>query len=117
MLTNKIRKRVFEQICFFINHAGFEVISIGGTQNHVHILIQVNNNIDLSGVIRFVKCKSSKFANTINGDDIFAWRKGYSVFSVTPGIVSKVVNYIENQEKHHRVFELEKELDLMQVLK
>lgn len=31
----------------------------------------------------------------------FQWRRGYGAFSVSESQISKVVNYIVNQEKHH----------------
>ena len=32
----------------------------------------------------------------------FAWQRGYGAFSVGPGDQESLLNYIDNQEEHHR---------------
>ena len=32
----------------------------------------------------------------------FAWQSGYGVFSVSPSHMEALLEYIENQEEHHR---------------
>ena len=34
----------------------------------------------------------------------FAWQNGYGVFSVSQSIVDKTLDYISNQEMHHKQF-------------
>jgi hypothetical protein len=33
---------------------------------------------------------------------LFRWQEGYGAFSYSRSQISNVVNYIENQEEHHR---------------
>ena len=57
-----------------------------------------------------VKKQSSKWMKT-NGPDYadFYWQDGYAIFSVNPSELDVGVNYIKNQEEHHknRVFQNE----------
>ena len=43
----------------------------------------------------------------------FCWQVGYGAFSVSPPQVARVVNYIHNQERHHRRMSFEDEIDSM----
>ncbi len=50
-----------------------------------------------------VKSHSSKWIKT-KGDDYkkFYWQDGYGAFSVIPSEVAVVINYIANQQAHHK---------------
>ena len=48
-----------------------------------------------------LKRESSKWAKT-KGLSNFNWQNGYGGFSVSPGHVEVLCDYIENQEEHHR---------------
>lgn len=50
-----------------------------------------------------LKSHSSKWIKT-KGEPYqkFYWQDGYGAFSVNPGEVEIVINYIENQREHHR---------------
>ena len=43
----------------------------------------------------------------------FAWQQGYGAFSVSSSHVSRVITYIDNQEKHHQKFTFEQEFITM----
>ena len=50
-----------------------------------------------------IKQDSSKWINTkgfINGK--FSWQAGYGAFSYAKSQLPNVINYIKNQEEHHR---------------
>ena len=71
--------------------------------DHVHILIGLKPNISISDLARDIKAGSSKFINDnkwINGK--FNWQEGFGAFSYSKSQVDTVVNYILNQEEHHK---------------
>jgi hypothetical protein len=39
----------------------------------------------------------------------FYWQRGYGAFSVSPGRVSAVIEYVANQEAHHRTRSFQEE--------
>ena len=43
----------------------------------------------------------------------FAWQTGYGVFSVSQSNVYEVMNYIKNQETHHRTLTFQEEYRLL----
>jgi REP element-mobilizing transposase RayT len=71
--------------------------------DHVHILIGMRPTQALSDLMKQVKQDSSKWIKNkgyVKGK--FSWQAGYGAFSYTKTQVPKVINYIKNQEEHHR---------------
>jgi putative transposase len=61
----------------------------------------------LSKAVQALKTNSSKWMN--DQGMRFAWQEGYSAFSVSVSSTPAVVNYIRNQENHHRKISFEDE--------
>jgi len=85
----------------------FDLHAIGGTQNHVHVLLTLPAGRNLSDVLRDIKANSSRFIRTTNR--LFAWQDGYAAVSVSPSQIARVKKYIGNQAEHHRVRRFEDE--------
>jgi putative transposase len=79
---------------------GFEIIAIGGTDNHIHALISVPAGMHLVDVVRDLKANSSRFMKS--NVPRFSWQDGYAAISVSPSQVATVRDYIANQAEHHR---------------
>ena len=86
---------------------GADILAIGGTANHVHMLLALPSSLTIAQLMRDLKANSSRHLNEIQSG--FAWQDGYAAISVSPSQVENVRNYIETQEKHHvrRSFESE----------
>ena len=87
---------------------GFKALAIGGTDDHVHVLISLPSTMPLAKAVQLLKGGSSKWMND-SGVGGFAWQEGYGGFSV--GISQQVdtISYINAQGEHHhkRGFESE----------
>ncbi len=81
-------------------NCGFDILSIGGTSNHIHILLALPPRRNLVETIRDLKANSSRFMkNEVQG---FAWQDGYSALSVSPSQIQAVKRYIAGRPEHHR---------------
>jgi hypothetical protein len=71
----------------------------------------MSKNWKLSEFIRELKRDSSKWVK-MQGEDLknFYWQRGYGAFSVSPGHVELLKEYIANQEAHHRSETFQEEL-------
>lgn len=70
---------------------------------HVHLLIGMKPNLALSDLVRDVKAGSSKFINEqrwVRGK--FHWQEGFGAFSYGHSQLDKIIQYINDQEKHHQ---------------
>ena len=78
-------------------------IKVGGVADHVHILCRLAKTGSVATLIGHLKRDSSKHAKTISPRlKQFQWQAGYGAFSISPGHVDALVQYIANQEDHHR---------------
>ena len=80
-------------------NAQINVVAIGGTKNHVHLLLEMPKTRSVADVMRELKANSSaRLRRSMPG---FAWQDGYGAISVSPTAVRAVRQYINGQEKHH----------------
>ena len=78
-------------------------ISIGGVEDHVHILSMLSRTCEAAEMVKEVKRSSSLWLKTKNPDlSDFAWQNGYGIFSIGQSQVETVQDYIAGQEEHHR---------------
>ncbi len=77
-----------------------EVKGIGGTNDHVHVLMALPPKIAVATMVCKLKASSSKWMS--DEGHLFAWQEGYGVFSVSVSNLTAVSEYIERQEEHHR---------------
>ena len=78
-------------------------LRIGGVEDHVHILCRFGRTITIADLHRELKRESSKWMkeqSTALSD--FHWQSGYGAFSISPSHVDRLIQYIENQEAHHK---------------
>ena len=95
--------RIFEYIGGIIKNINGVPITIGGVENHVHVLATLPKTMALTDFVRTIKANSSKWIKQI--DDYYAqfcWQDGYGAFSVSPSLLDTAIKYICNQEEHHK---------------
>lgn len=87
------------------------LLNIGGTANHVHLLLRLKPDMSISKIVQSMKAISSKWVH--ERPDLprgFGWQTGYGAFSVSESQARAVRRYIEHQEEHHRQASYEEEL-------
>lgn len=87
-------------------------MEIGGTENHVHILMSFPPDKSAVDFVRTVKTNSSKWLRKDLSLNFFGWQNGYGLFSVSYSELKKVKNYILNQAAHHKKMSLNEEFIL-----
>jgi putative transposase len=79
---------------------GFKAIAIGGTSNHIHILLSLLATMPLAKAVQLIKGASSKWMN--DRGHTFAWQEGYGAFTVGVSGQAATIRYINSQQEHHR---------------
>lgn len=82
--------------------AGGIAIAIGGTADHIHLLIGLKATHRLADVVKDIKVVSSKWVHTELNVRMFGWQNGYGGFTVGTSQLERVRKYVLNQEEHHR---------------
>jgi len=80
---------------------GFKALIVGGTANHVHILLSLPATIPLAKAVQLVKGSSSRWMNE-NHTKGFSWQEGYGAFTVGVSQRPRTIDYIKRQAEHHR---------------
>ncbi|MCA1629524.1 MAG: IS200/IS605 family transposase [Acidobacteria bacterium] len=75
---------------------------VGGTGDHVHLLIGLRATHRLADVLREIKQSSSRWVHETLGARGFGWQEGYGAFTVSASNLARVRSYVARQEEHHR---------------
>lgn len=79
-----------------------QLLEIGGTNDHVHILAGFHPTATISYMLQHMKGNASKWVNERKlHSKRFEWQTGYGAFTVSQSQVPAVRRYIQKQEKHH----------------
>ena len=103
LLTEPFRQRAHSYIATVLADMGCRGITVGGVEDHVHILCLFSKAFSTSDVLKNVKQESSKVIKTFDSSlSEFRWQAGYGLFGVSPHDFETVRNYVNRQVEHHR---------------
>ncbi len=83
--------------------------AIGGTADHVHLLVGLRATHVLAAFVKDIKQTSSRWIHESINLKNFAWQPGYSAFTVSVSNCGTVKEYIANQAEHHRIKSFQEE--------
>jgi putative transposase len=75
--------------------------AIGGMSDHVHVAISIPPKLSVATLIGQLKGASSHYINQRYADGSFMWQAEYGVLSFSETSLSRIVDYVNNQKKHH----------------
>jgi len=86
----------------------FKALVVGGTENHVHLLLSLPPHMPLAKAMQLIKGASSRWLNETHTKG-FAWQEGYGAFTVGISQKADTIAYIQSQAEHHRKRTFEEE--------
>ena len=101
LITPEWRSSLHEYLGGTVRGLGGVATSIGGVEDHVHLLLSLNATDAIAGFVRELKKASSIWSATGHCPE-FRWQEGYAAFTVSASLQGKVRLYIESQAEHHR---------------
>ena len=109
-LDAPMRPRVHAYLATLVRDMGCLCQEVGGTEDHIHILLALGKDVAPKTIPEKIKMESSKFVKTL-GDEYrdFYWQGGYGMFSVGPTRIRDVKKYIQTQEEHHKKMTFQEE--------
>jgi putative transposase len=102
LIHPKRKEGLHKYITGIITKAGQKLIAIHAMPDHVHILLGLKPDIAPSDLIGSIKTGSTNHINEqrwVAGR--FSWQEGFGAFSYSHSQLTRVINYIHNQERHH----------------
>ncbi len=103
VIKNTWKEELYKYICGIVKNKKQKLYIINGMPDHIHILLGINPDISISELMKTIKSNSSKFINEkkfVSGK--FQWQEGYGAFSYGQSQLPILINYIKNQEEHHK---------------
>ena len=102
-LSDQARPRLFDYMGGIGQRTGAGVRTLGGAEDHVHVLVELAPDSAVSDFVRTLKANSSRWLRrAAPGFDGFTWQAGYSSFTVSESAAPDIAAYIRDQARHHR---------------
>ncbi|MDQ1329442.1 MAG: REP-associated tyrosine transposase [Candidatus Poribacteria bacterium] len=109
-INPEVKERLWAYMGGIAKENNMKALIVGGTSNHIHILLEIPSTINIAKAIQLIKGGSSKWvSDTFPTLKNFSWQEGYGAFSISVLGIQDTVSYIQNQEKHHQVKTFEEE--------
>ena len=109
-LDSDVRPRMHAYLATICRDLGAEFVKVGGVADHVHIVTTLPRTVSQAQIIEQMKTASSKWIKTLEARyHGFFWQGGYGIFSVSPGQLDAVSQYIGTQQEHHRTRSFQEE--------
>lgn len=93
------------------------VHAIGGTEDHIHLIVSIPPNLSIADFVQQIKGSSYHQMNQVlmSSEAKFASQRGYGVFSLGRKQLNDALAYVKNQKQHHLqgtiIASLERETD------
>lgn len=103
LILSSFKVELMKYITGIIRIKGNKLLAINTMPDHLHIFLGLNPKNSISELVKGIKIPSGDFINDkkwLRGK--FHWQEGYGAFSYSHSQIDKVVNYVLDQEKHHK---------------
>jgi putative transposase len=102
-LNRDVRPRMHAYVAAVCRDLGGDALLVGGVADHLHIVTTLPRTVSQAALVETVKKTSSKWLKELDSKYRgFYWQRGYGAFSVSPSQVDAVLQYVTDQEEHHR---------------
>lgn len=109
-LIKEHRPELFQYIYGLLQKKRCHLYRINGVEDHLHILTHLHPSVALANLVKDIKLASTEFIK--RGDlfpDFNGWQDGYGAFTYSIKAKNSLIQYIKNQEEHHRDVTFEEE--------
>jgi putative transposase len=101
-ITTELEQRLHAYMGGIARDNRMPALSIGGVEDHVHLLLSLPPTMALAKAMQVIKGCSSKWINdTFPNAQDFEWQEGYGAFSISVSGQADTMAYIANQKVHH----------------
>ena len=109
-IDEELATRLWPYLGGLVRKNGVKALTVGGTEDHVHMLLSIPPTLSLAVTIQRIKGASSRWIHeTFRDRQTFQWQEGYAAFSVGQSMIQRTRHYIETQAEHHRTSTFEEE--------
>jgi putative transposase len=102
-LTENIRESLISHIINNSKSGNIYLECVNGWIDHLHILISLGKDQNISKITQLLKGESSHWLNQLYFKGRFKWQDDYYAVSIGESAIGSLKKYILNQKEHHRV--------------
>ena len=115
LITDDLEQHLYGYIIGKAHALGCITHAIGGVEDHIHDIVSIPPRLSISEFVQRIKGSSAYHINhgDVNYAGKFGWQRGYGVFSMGSKQLEWAINYVRNQKKHHREWEIVSHLEKM----
>lgn len=97
------RREVYNYMWGILRNNNCHVYRIGGTHDHLHLLFSLHTTVCLADLIRDLKTATTSWIKNNNIYQSFpGWQDRYGGFTQSHAEHRKLIQYIRNQQEHHK---------------
>ena len=101
-LVESIEKPLYAAMTKKCRELGCAPLALGGTDDHVHMLVSLAPTIAVASLVKEIKGASAHLAtHALLHNEPFQWQRGYGAFSLRKTDLPTVRDYILQQKRHH----------------
>lgn len=102
IIAAEIQPRLWAYMGGVARKREMKALGVGGTDDHVHLLLSLPSSLPVAKAMREIKSESSHWMRATCGAADFEWQEGYGAFSVGWAQIDTTLSYIARQHEHHR---------------
>lgn len=102
LIPAELEPQLWDCIAVSARRLGMKALAVGGTADHIHILLSLPATVALATAVQQIKAATSKWLRERCQQTDFAWQEGYAAFSIGSDQVDATIVYINRQPEHHR---------------
>jgi putative transposase len=111
MIPERIESDLYAYVGGICRGRDSRLLAIGGTADHVHMMVGLGKTVALSDLMLNVKRDSSKWIKEKDAAlGAFGWQDGYFAFSIGESGVDGLRAYIASQKEHHKTIDFKDEV-------
>jgi REP element-mobilizing transposase RayT len=94
LISTKIQPDLWAFVGGIARKNEFKALTVGGTENHLHVLLSLPATMSLAKAMQLLKGGSSHWMNETHTRG-FAWQEGYGAFTVGISQKNDTIRYIQ----------------------
>jgi len=110
MIEPALGQRLWAYLGGIARQNQMKAIEVGGMPDHVHVLLSLPSTLSIAKALQLIKGGSSKWVHdTFPEHRLFRWQVKYGAFALSVSLLDKTIQYIKNQQAHHRKMTFQEE--------
>src|SRR5690349_8440719 len=93
VISPEVEPRLYRSMGGILRNLESPLLGVGGTEDHVHLLVSQSKNIAVAPLVMTIKKESSKWLKPELGISGFHWQEGYGAFTIGESGVKPLERY------------------------